>query len=89
MGKVKEQMICEDCGEEINNDPANPYVVAEELEHFIAKQDHWSEFYAPSIAYGMLLAVFKVVFHIAPNEKKAIKVILDALSEFTEEEADA
>ena len=73
---------CDGCGTEMEFDPVDPTPVTEDLMAFINTQEHWAERHTPSIAWGMLTAVFNVVFHIAPNEKKAMQVITDCLDQF-------
>ena len=73
---------CDGCGDEIDESPENPYMVADEMLEYIGKQNHWDKFHSPSVCWGMLLAVFRVVFHIAPNEEKAVELITDCMAEF-------
>ena len=84
MGKVKETLLCDDCGDAII--PESYEEVADDMLDFITDQVHWTKYYTLSICWGMLTAVFTVIFQIAPNKKKATEIILDALSEHTEEE---
>ena len=80
---------CDGCGDEFF-DPIDPRPVTEDMMDFILEQDHWSEREAPSICWGMVIAVFKVVFDIAPTEKQAVQLITDCMSEFLEgDSADA
>ena len=81
---------CDGCGEEIDFDPVDPQPIFKDMMGFINKQEHWGEHHAPSIAWGMLIAVFNVIFQIAPNEKRAVELVTDCLQEFLEREwADA
>ena len=81
---------CDGCGKEMEFDPVDPKPVFEDMMGFINKQEQWSEHHAPSIAWGMLIAVFNVIFQLAPNEKRAVQLITDCLEHFLEgERADA
>ena len=81
---------CDGCGTEMEFDPVDPKPVFEDMMSFINKQEQWSEHHAPSIAWGMLIAVFNVIFQLAPNEKRAVQLITDCLEDFLEGEgADA
>ena len=73
---------CDNCGQETEFDPLDPTPVIEDMMAFINTQEQWIEHHAPSIAWGMLTAVFNVVFQIAPNEKRAMQVITDCLDKF-------
>ena len=73
---------CDGCGTEMEFDPVDPRPVTEDMMAFINTQEQWSERHAPSIAWGMLTAVFNVIFQIAPNEKRAMQVITDCLDQF-------
>ena len=75
---------CDGCGTELEFDPVDPRPVTDDMMSFINEQDHWSERHAPSIAWGMLTAVFNVVFQIAPNNEKAMEVITDCMDQFIE-----
>ena len=73
---------CDGCGTEVEFDPVDPRPVTEDMMDFINTQEHWCERHAPSIAWGMLYAVFNVVFQIAPNDEKAMQVITGCLDHF-------
>ena len=80
---------CDGCGDEFF-DPVDPRPVTEDMMDFIINQDHWSKHQGPSICWGMVSAVFRVVFDIAPSEKQAVQLITDCMSEFIEgDSADA
>tara|TARA_Y100000310_G_C19989386_1_gene493416 strand:+ start:61 stop:282 length:222 start_codon:yes stop_codon:yes gene_type:complete len=38
------------------------------------------------IAYGLLNAVFEVIFHLAPSKKEAMEIVTMSLSNFMEKE---
>ena len=80
----KAQSKCEGCGTEMEFDPVNPYPIRDDMMEFIIKQEHWAEHHAPSIAWGMLTAVFVVIFDIAPNKDRAVELITDCMAEFVE-----
>ena len=81
---------CKGCGTEVEFDPVDPRPVHDDMMDFINEQEQWSERHAPSIAWGMLSAVFNVIFQIAPNDKQAIKLITDCMTEYIDgESADA
>tara|TARA_Y100000310_G_C20597710_1_gene771355 strand:+ start:459 stop:764 length:306 start_codon:yes stop_codon:yes gene_type:complete len=81
---------CEGCGSELEFDPVDPRPVFEDMMGFINNQEQWSEHHAPSICWGMLIAVYSVIFQLAPNEKKAVQLVTDCLEEFLESDrADA
>ena len=94
MGKVKDSIfLCEDCGSERltvepddDFDPIDPRPVTYDMMDFINKQEHWAEREAPSIAWGMLYAVFQVIFTIAPNQEGATKLITECLDNFLDGE---
>ena len=75
---------CDGCGAEKDFDPVDPRPVTNDMMDFIITQEHWGDHHPPSIAWGMLVAVFSVVFDIAPNKNKAIQVITDCMEEFVE-----
>ena len=76
---------CNGCGDEFF-DTIDPRPITEDMMGFINKQEQWSEHHAPSIAWGMLIAVFNVIFQLAPNEKRAVQLITDCLEDFLEGE---
>ena len=78
---------CEGCGTEMEFDPVDPRPVTEDMMSFINEQEHWGEHHAPSIAWGMLWAVYNVIFQLAPNKKQAVRVITDCLEEFMDGES--
>ena len=80
---------CNGCDAEMDFDPVDPRPVTEDMMAFINKQEHWAERHAPSIAWGMVWAVFNVVFEIAPNKEKATELITDCMAEFLDDGADA
>ena len=81
---------CDGCGTEMEFDPVDPKPVFEDMMGFINKQEQWSEHHTFTIAWGMLIAVFNVIFQLAPNEKRAVQLITDCLEDFLEgERADA
>ena len=55
---------------------------------FMFSRDNWAKVKTEGsfIAFGILRAVFGVVFDLAPNKKEALSVISMALEEYTEEE---
>ena len=78
----------------LRNDPAknrkiDPRPISDDMFDFIIKQEHWARHETPSICWGMLCAVFKVIFDMAPTEKQAIQIITDCLSGFMEEGGNA
>ena len=75
---------CDGCGTEIGFDPVDPKPVTEDMMDFILTQEHWSEHHAPSIAWGMLTAVFMVIFNIAPSKERAMELITDCMADFVE-----
>ena len=75
---------CDGCGKEMEFDPVDPKPITEDMMDFIKTQEHWSEHHAPSIAWGMLTAVFVVIFDIAPNKDRAVELITDCMAEFVE-----
>jgi len=82
MGKKKSK--CDGCGSEMEFDPVDPRPITEDMMNFINTQEHWAERHTPSIAYGMLMAVFNVVFEIAPNKERAVEIITECMAEFVE-----
>ena len=81
---------CDGCGTEMEFDPVDPKPVFEDMMGFINKQEQWSVHHASSIAWGMLIAVFNVIFQLAPTEEKAVQLITECLEHFLEGEgADA
>ena len=81
---------CDGCGAEMEFDPVDPKPVFEDMMGFINNQEQWSEHHSPSIAWGMLIAVFNVIFQLAPTEEKAVQLITECLEHFLEgERADA
>ena len=71
---------CEECDSDILI--IDPAPVADDMMDFIIEQEHWSKYQGPSICWGMVSAVFRVVFDIAPNEKQAVQLITDCMAEF-------
>ena len=86
---MPKDMKCDGCGSEIELefDPLDPTQVGNEMIDFIIEQEHWKEYYPPSICWGMLEAVMTVVFEIAPNDEKAIQVITDVTRRFIDADA--
>ena len=82
--------VCDGCETEMEFDSVDPKPVFEDMMGFINKQEQWSVHHASSIAWGMLIAVFNVIFQLAPNEKRAVQLITECLEHFFEgERADA
>ena len=79
---------CDNCGDEYF-DTVDPRPISDDMFDFIIKQEHWARHETPSICWGMLCAVFKVIFDMAPTEKQAIQIITDCLSGFMEEGGNA
>jgi hypothetical protein len=75
------------CGNKLmDHDPSNPYIVAQDMFDFINTKEDWEIFTSPSICLGMLMSVYSVVHHLAPNEETATKTILDALEMYKRED---
>ena len=78
---------CQGCGVEMEFNPVDPTPVVEDMMNFINDQEQWSDHPSPTICWGMLMAVFKVVFYLAPNEERAMEVIMDSIDEFLDKES--
>tara|TARA_Y100000310_G_scaffold190680_1_gene190688 strand:- start:1267 stop:1566 length:300 start_codon:yes stop_codon:yes gene_type:complete len=79
---------CIECGHELKLDPVDYRPITQDMMDFINKQEHWADHHSPSICWGMLEAVFGVVFTIAPNKEDAVQLITDCMAYYVEE-ADA
>ena len=81
---------CEECGSEMEFDPVDPHPIFEDMMGFINNQEHWSEHHSPTISWGMLIAVYNVIFQLAPTEKQAVQLVTKCLEHFLEgDRADA
>ena len=78
--KKNRKSKCDGCGTEMEFDPTDYRPVADDMMEFITNQQHWVEHHSPSIAWGMLSAVFNVIFDIAPTEEQAVRLITDCMS---------
>tara|TARA_Y100000310_G_scaffold238006_1_gene241335 strand:- start:153 stop:452 length:300 start_codon:yes stop_codon:yes gene_type:complete len=79
---------CHECGHDLELDPVDYRPVTKDMMDFINQQEHWGEHNSPSICWGMLEAVFGVVFFLAPDKEDAVQLITDCMAYYVEE-ADA
>tara|TARA_Y100000034_G_C6711071_1_gene314098 strand:- start:44 stop:343 length:300 start_codon:yes stop_codon:yes gene_type:complete len=75
---------CQECGHELDVDPVSFEPVADDMLEFINQQEHWGKHNPPSICWGMLSAVFFVLFEIAPSKEDAIQLITDCMAHYIE-----
>ena len=76
---------CQECGHDLDIDPVDYRPITKDMMDFINKQEHWSDHHSPSICWGMLSAVFFVLFEIAPSKEDAIQLITDCMAYYVEE----
>ena len=77
---------CQGCGAEMEYNPIDPTPVEDELSDFISKQEHWGDHPAPTVCWGMLRSVLKVIHYLAPSDKEFMQLVMDVVSEFKEVE---
>ena len=63
-------------------------MVFDDTHEFLSTRDNWSKYKSKGqyIAYGVLNAVFDVIFSLAPNKESAMEVINMSLANFLNEE---
>ena len=64
----------------------NQQRVYNDVQDFLeGREDGWKDYCGFELAWGSLIAIFEFIFVISPDKSEAVRIITEALSEFTEQ----